>query len=322
MLRRLAILPMIVLLAVVSSARTAEQTSAKSPEAEIRKAIAAVEESFNRGDAKGLAACWAADGEFIGPQGHRITGRPDIAAAFSEFLTAQKTSKLRLGVASWRLVADNVATVDLLAEMTPPPEGVEAEPVSTAVLVRRDGQWLIASMRETPSGEPSHHVRLKCLEWLVGDWAAESTGASGISVRSTCDWTANGSYLIRKFTVEVQKGSVRSGTEVIGWDPRLHRIRSWTFASDGGLGESTWTRDGEHWMVVYTGTQADGGDVSAVHVVTPAEGDTLIVRSKDRVVNGEKQPDLPEVKLKRRAARDEAKPKPSEPANPPRQVLP
>ena len=279
--RHFILLPIVMVLAAVLVARAAEKAGEKSPEAEIRQAIAALEENFNRGDAKGLAACWTPDGEFIGPRGERIVGRQNIEAAFSEFLAAHKTSKLRLGIASWRLVADDVALVDLLTEMTPVPEGVEAEPASTAVLVKRDGRWLIGSMHETLSREPSHYLRLKGLEWMVGDWAAEGTGESGISVRSTCDWTANESYLIRKFTVERKKGVVRSGTEVIGWDPRLRRIRSWTFDSDGGFGESTWTHDGRRWTIAYTGTLANGGDVSSVHVVTPVDADTA-----DRPVEG------------------------------------
>ena len=115
---------------------------------------------------------------------------------------------------------------------------------------------------------------------------------------------------------------VHGGTEVIGWDPRLHRIRSWTFDSDGGFGESTWTHDGRRWIIAYTGTLANGDDVSAVHVVTPVDADTMTVQSKDRMIDGQRQPDLPEVTLKRRPGQDETKSKAGEPANPPRHVLP
>jgi uncharacterized protein (TIGR02246 family) len=320
--RHFVLLPIVMVLVAVPFARAAEKPGEKSQGGEIRKAIATLEEIFNRGDAKSLATCWTPDGEFVGPRGERIDGRAKIEGAFRDFLAAHPTSKLRLGVVSWRLVADDVALVDLVSEMTPAPEGLEAEPASTAVLVKREGRWLIGSMHETQSGEPSHHICLKGLQWMLGDWAAESAGESGVSVRSTCDWTSNGNYLIRKFTTEVKQGAVRSGTEVIGWNPRIHRIRSWTFDSEGGFGESTWTRDGNRWIIAYTGTLADGGDVSATHVVTIVDADTLTVQSKDRVINGEKQPDLAAVKLKRRTAQDEAKSKPSEPAKLPKHVLP
>ena len=316
-------LPSIVMILVaVSLARAAEKAGENSREGEIRKTIASLEENFNRSDVKNLAACWTPDGEFVGPRGERIDGREKIEAAFRDFHATHPNSKLRLNIVSWRLVADDVALVDLIAEMTPVPEGLEAEPSSAMVLVKRDGRWLIGSMHETLSSAPSHRIRLKNLQWMVGHWEEENAGELGVSVRSTCDWTASGSYLIRKFTTEGKNGMVLAGTEVIGWDPRTNRIRSWIFDSDGGFGESMWTRDGDRWIVKHVGTLADGGDVSVTHIVTPVDANTVTIQSKDRSVNGQRQSDLPEVKLKRRPAGDEAKSKPGEPPKPPRQVLP
>ncbi len=280
-----------------------------------------MEESFNHGDAKGLAACWAPDGEFVGPRGQRIEGREKIEAAFREFLAAHPNAKLQLAVASCRLLGDDVAVVDLLPKLTPAPEELEAEPVSTAVLVKRDGRWMIGSMHESVSAGPSPYAHLRHLQWMVGDWTSETKGESRMSAQTTCDWTRNGSYLIRKFTVKRGSSVPLAGTEVIGWDPRGNRIRSWTFDSNGGFGESVWTRDDGRWIVKYTGTLADGSDVSATHIITPVGADTITVQFKDRVVNGEKQPDLPEATLKRRAP-SETKSKSSEPASPPRKVLP
>jgi uncharacterized protein (TIGR02246 family) len=321
MSRHFAFLPIVVALATASALMAAEKHPARAEkqEAEIRQTLATLEESFNRGDAKRLAACWAPDGEFVGPREERIDGRAKIEAAFDSFLASHKNSKLRLGLVSWRLVADDVALVDLVSEMTPVPEGLTAEPTSSAVMVKRDGHWLIGRMHEAFSSLPSHRIHLMKLDWLVGNWVSESPKDSGISVQSTCDWTANGSYLIRKFTVEAKSGVVSGGTEVIGWDPRTHRIRSWTFDSDGGFGESTWTQEGDRWIVRHVGTTPDGGDASATHVVSIADANTLTVQSKDRTVDGVKKPDLPEVKLTRRTAKDEAKVKPAEP---PRNVLP
>jgi uncharacterized protein (TIGR02246 family) len=319
--RHYAILSIVMALAAATIAAAADKAGEKSSEDDIRGAIAALEGSFNRGDVKSLAACWTPEGDFLGPSGERIVGREKIGAAFRDFFAAHPTTKLRLNVASWRLLTDNVAMVELVPQMTPIPDSLEAEPASSVVLVKRDGKWLIENMHEAVGGEPSHRVHLMGLAWLVGDWAAESAGEAGVAVRSTCDWTNSGNFLIRKFTVEAKKKIVRGGTEVIGWDARNRRIRSWTFDSDGGFGESVWTRDGGHWIVAYTGTRADGGDVTATHVVTLADANTLTIRSKDHVVDGQKQPDMPEVTLKRRPVSDEPKTKPSVPAKP-RHVLP
>lgn len=306
--RHSAILSLALALSVAPYCHADGRPVDKSTEAEIRQAVAALQDCFNRGDAKGLAACWAPDGEFVGPAGNRIVGNERIEIAFGEYFAAHKDSKLQLGIASWRLVADDVALVDLMTELTPVPENLHSEPVSTMVLVQRDGRWKIGSMYEMLSIVPSHRLQLKKLQWLVGDWMEEKGDPSNVSLRNTCDWNSTGQYLIRKFLVEGEKGETLSGTEIIGWDPRAHRIRSWSFEPDGGFGESTWTRDGEQWVIDHRGTPTNGGDLSVTYLVTLLDADTLKVEAKDRMVNGEKQPALPEITLKRLGVSDKAEP--------------
>ena len=303
---------------LAEDAKTAEQKS----EQDIRKLLTEMEENFNRRDAKGLAACWTPHGDFVGQNGERVEGRDNIEKGFRESFAARKDSKLQILVLSLRVIGEGFALVDAIAAVKPQATTTAGEPAFHLVLVKRDDRWLIESARDTISRVSRQTQQLKELEWLVGDWAEEGTRESGVSVHSTCDWTIGDRYLIRKFSAEGKNGLVRGGTEVIGWDPRTHRIRSWMFDSDGSFGESVWTRDGNRWIVKHTGTLADGSDASVTLIVTPVDADTVTVQSKDHVVNGEKQPDLPEVKLKRRPAPAETKSKPSEPANPPRHVLP
>jgi uncharacterized protein (TIGR02246 family) len=320
MLRFVSILPIFVAAIALSTVHAADNPSGSPRDGDIRQAVAAVEDSFNRGDAKGLAACWAPDGEFVGPRGERIDGRDKIEAAFREFLAKHQNAKLRLGVVSVRHVADDVALVDLVATMTPGPEGLQGEPSSSMVLVRRDGRWWIGSMRETIDSAPSHHGQLKNLSWMVGDWIVEDPGKSGVSMHSTCDWTASGSFLIRKFSVEGKNGLVMAGTEVIGWDPRLRQIRSWTFDADGGFGESLWVREGNRWMVKYMGTLADGNAVTVTHILTPVDANSLTLQSKDRTLNDQRQADMPEVTVTRSSPPKEPALTPRQPAKP--RVLP
>jgi uncharacterized protein (TIGR02246 family) len=321
MSRHFSLLPLVIFLAAPVSIPAAERAGEQSAEREIRKAIAALEESFNRSDAKSLAACWTPDGEFISTRGQRFAGREKIEGAYREFLAAHKDSKLRLNLVSCRLVAEDVAMADLVAEMTPAPEGLEAEPACSMVLVKRDGRWQIGGMHEATSGASSRHIRLKNLSWLVGDWDEEGAGGPDGVVRSNYEWTPGGSYLIRKFTVAGETAGASSGMELIGWDPRSHRIRSWTFDFDGGFGESVWTYDGDRWMIRYTGVLTGGGDVSATHVMTVVDADTVALRSARRFLNGVRQPDITEVQLKRRPGQGEAKSKPAGPSNP-RQAVP
>jgi uncharacterized protein (TIGR02246 family) len=278
-----------------------------------------MQNSFNRGDAKALAACWATDGEFIGPDNQRIIGRDKIEAAFQDFLKKHPKSKLWLGIAGMHPVTDDVIVVDLFSDMTPIPDGLDSEPISSAVLVRHNDQWLIGSIHETAGCSPSYRVHLKKLQWLIGHWTEDGKKSPNIAVQSDCDWNTSGAYLIRKFSVTGPSGKVVDGTEIVGWDPREHRIHSWTFKSDGSFGQSIWTQDGDRWTVAHTGTLPNGGDIAVTYIVTPVNDDTMTVASKDRRINGESQPALPEVTLKRSST----KVAPQTPSlEPPKHVLP
>ncbi len=302
-----------------SFAASAEKSDDKALEKEVRQAITAVQDCFNRGDAKALATCWTADGEFVGPRGEEIAGREKIEAAFAAFMKANANAKLQLGITSIRRLAEDVVLVNLLSEMTPAPEGVESEPVSTVVLVRRDGSWLVADMHESVGAAPGNRVYLKRLQWLVGHWAEAEGESALVSVHCSCDWNASGNYLIRKFSAVRKSGVELNGTEIIAWDPCERRIRSWTFNSDGSFGESVWTRDGDRWIIKHTGALPNGGDMSVTYYVTPVGADTMKIASKDRLIDGNTQPELPEVTMKRQAAAEKAASPSAEPAT---KVLP
>ena len=277
--------------------------------------LAQLETGFNEGDAKGLAACWAENGEFVGPSGARATGRENIESQFQETSAARKGSKLQIHVNHLRLVNEGLALVEAVAEVKPAPTTGGA-PVTAFVLVKTNGRWLIESARETIAHLPPQVNHLKDLEWLLGDWASE-TSKTGITLRTTCDWTANQAFLIRKFRVEGKEAILHGGTEIIGWDPRSSRIRSWVFDADGGFGENVWVHDGSRWLIKYSGTLADGSEASATHILTSVDAATATLQSKDRVVNGAAQPDIPETTLKRQvetkpAAKVDEVPKPVE----------
>ncbi len=259
----------------------------QSPSRAIRGLLDELEAGFSRGDAKRLAACWTAGGDFAGPA-ERVEGRENIEKAFRDFFAAHKGGQLKLRLTSLRLASEDLAFVETVSDVkSNTTEGTGENSVLSLVLARRDGRWLIESARETAAGTPSPAQHLKALEWMVGDWSDGVSPQNGLSVRSTCDWTANRTFLIRKFKVEGPDIS-RLGTEVIGWDPRGQRIRSWVFDSDGGFGENVWVRDGNRWLVRHTGTRPDGSDASATNVLTVVDADTVTVQSKDRMAGGQR----------------------------------
>ena len=257
-MQRLFALACAVVLVLPAGVAFAQGKKAGEPAAnqEIGKLLSEMEDSFNRGDAKALAACWTPGGEFVGPGGERMEGREDIEKGFQAAFAANKNTRLALRVLSLRVVSEGVALVDAVAEVQPVPASGESN--SELVLVKRDGRWLIDSARDTIRHAASQTQHLKPLEWMTGDWGNPVSSKDGVSVQSGCDWTANRAFLIRKYKVEGQGDLLHGGTEIIGWDPPARRIRSWDFDSDGGFGESVWVQDGNRWLIHFAGLWPTG----------------------------------------------------------------
>lgn len=287
------------LLAPTTIAHAQNKADSNREKQEVAKVVGQYQAALNSGDAKAAAALFTETGDHIGPKGRRIEGRKELERNYALFLETHKSFTVVMAITSVRLLDESHAIVDAEVEVEPAIAEIPAEPRSTLVLVRHDGRWLIESARDTLNYEPSNYRHLNPLEWLVGDWKNDPAAAGGASIRSNCDWADNRSFLIRKFSTTLRGQTAVSGTEVIGWDPREHQIRSWDFDSDGGYGQSSWNRDGNRWIIKRSGVQPDGSQISATHVVTLLDADTLLLQASDRLRNGEKQPGVDPTLVRR-----------------------
>ena len=284
---------------------------------DVRKVATAYMAAFNKGDAEAVAALWTPNGDFIGPRGELIKGRDAIQKGFEDFFALNQDTRLKIGITSIRFVGTDVAVLDGTTEVTPPLQGPPAEVRATVILVKRGDRWLIESARDTLTYTPSNYNQLKELEWLIGDW--EDTGdESDVSVESTCGWTMNKNFVIRKFSAQVRGRISAAGTQVIGWDPREDAIRSWVFDSTGGFAQAVWKREGNRWIITASGVLQDGTEVSSTNVVTRVDDDTFTFWSGHRTTNGQPEPDVEEIEVRRKtppAARQDGPILPREPAH-------
>jgi hypothetical protein len=44
----------------------------------------------------------------------------------------------------------------------------------TNVHVKKDGQWLLSAVRDSPSTPPSNYEHLRGLDWVIGDWVGQT----------------------------------------------------------------------------------------------------------------------------------------------------
>jgi hypothetical protein len=85
----------------------------------------------------------------------------------------------------------------------------------------------------TPRLPSSNYEQLRSLEWMVGNWVAKS---SGQSLELSCEWTAKRNFLLRKYILKNADGPIKTGMQIIGWDPVEGEIHSWVIDSDAGFG--------------------------------------------------------------------------------------
>ena len=121
--------------------------------------------------------------------------------------------------------------------LEPAPAGAAGVNQYTAVHVKLDGKWLMASVRDTRIDAPPAVSCAADLEWLVGTWVAEE---HGIKSESICRWVADGRFLERSYTTTQVDGTKSSGVQLVGWDPEGGHVQSWNFSPDGGHAVGAW----------------------------------------------------------------------------------
>ena len=195
--------------------------------------------AFAAGDAKALSAFWKSDGEIVDAEGMRTLGRAAIEKTFAVFFANNPGSKITIKLLSAKADGEGVIVAEICPKIDPPISKSICEVGAMVVLVKeKDSKWLIEGVREK-NPLPASYEQLKPLEWLVGDWAVNAKKAEHVSFSMHCHWTENKSFLICMYTAK-HLDVVRHGTEVIGWDAKEKKIRSWTFGSNGGFTEGFW----------------------------------------------------------------------------------
>jgi uncharacterized protein (TIGR02246 family) len=255
----------------------------------IRANVAAFERAYNAGDAKAVAALFTPDGQAEDKDGNISEGRKAIEQTFKDIFADAPQKRLEITVESIRFLGPDVAVETGTTKETPAPGETPDYDRYTVVHVKRDGKWQMALARDSEGDPPTSHDRLEPLAWLVGEWVDDG---GGVVVRSTCRWSEDGNFLLQEFNLQIEGRDGMKVSQRIGWDAVAKCIRSWVFDSEGGFGESTWTRNGNNWLIRATGVRPDGKTASATNVLVPAGKDAYVWRSTDRVVGDEMAPSV------------------------------
>ncbi len=276
----------------------AQVSADNSPE---KTAIAAndraYEAAYAKADAKALADFFADDAQYTADDGHTYDGRAAIEKSIKETFEARKGTRLAINLESVRVLSPDVVMEKGSTTVTAK-NGETSGAQYAAFYVKKDGQWKISQLIETPLGDPSPHDQLSELAWLVGDWE-EADKSDNLTVRSQYVWARGDNFITHNVTVKRGDETTLEGWQVIGWDPVERCIRSWTFDDEGGFSQGHWTRQGQRWLVRETGVTPDGSRTGAEISLTKVGDDRFTWESNNRTLDGDPQPGINRIEIKR-----------------------
>jgi uncharacterized protein (TIGR02246 family) len=208
-------------------------------EAALRTRAEAFVAAFAQGDAKALAAFWTPDGDYMDQTGRHLKGREAIEHAYQQFFSKHQGVTLGITMTSIRVMTPDLAIEDGTTDVRPVDGGPPRRARYVVIHLKQDGQWCLASVRETVIGHtrsnglivpgavddavfspPAHDEHLRELEWLIGDWGDAGDTAAEAQVSFT--WAAHQNFIVASLTTMRKDLPVGSASQWIGWDPVAH----------------------------------------------------------------------------------------------------
>lgn len=243
-------------------------------------------DSYAAKDAEAIGQLFTEEAEFLDEEGVKTEGRAAIVERYqSVFEEAPNVVIESINIENVRFIGNDVAVeagivVSALSDTHP-------RVTSRYAAIHRkgaDGEWKIEILKDFPATEPTRQQHLAQLEWMVGDWVNEDRESV---VKTTCDWSEDGNYLLRRFSVEFPNGLQLSGVQRTGWDPILKKLRSWTFDSEGGFMTGTWTRTDDGWLLTSNGVSSDGQPVTSTAVYRMVDSEMIEWNYSNLIIGNE-----------------------------------
>lgn len=256
-------------------------------------------DAYAKRDSAAIGQLFTRNAEFYDEFGELTVGRDAIVDMFQEvFDTTPDALVDEINIERVRFITDSVAMEEGVVATTTYPGGPREISRYIALHVKeKDGEWRINTLKDFTREKGTRGEQLSQLAWLIGEWVSEDPSSV---VHTTCEWSADGNFLLRRFTVKIANKPVMNGVQRIGWDPIRREIRSWVFDSEGGYVEGTWKRNGDQWLVTSRGFNAAGDAATGVAVYTIVDAERIIWQHRNLVVGNELREDTDPIVMVRR----------------------
>lgn len=252
---------------------------------EVATAEEAFTKAFNEAKPDALVESFLPEGELVTENGSVYRGKEELKGLFTQYFTEFPGAKLGLDIESIRPLGENLVIEEGTRYL-----GINDQPLTqvryVATLMKKDGKWLLASLREfySPPAETPGSF-LEPMAWMVGDWVSEGNGAK---VKINYRWSEGGNYLLGTFeTIQDDQVAMKS-EQRIGYDPLTGKIRSWLFDEDGGYADGYWTLLEDEWVLKSQAVGPDGTVGFATITVSPLDENRFRMVGSDRVVGDQR----------------------------------
>lgn len=256
-------------------------------------------DAYANRDSAAIGEMFTEDAEFLDEFGVRTQGRDNIVAMFQEvFDTSSGAAVEEIIIERVRPITDDV----VVEEGTVVASASADSPSHTTRYVAlhkkgSDGKWRINTLKDFPREAGSRQEQLEQMTWFIGEWVNQDE--DGI-VHTECDWSDDGNYLLRRFTVQTFDGREMSGVQRIGWDSAHKKLRSWTFDSEGGFFNGLWTQQGAQWLLTIVGVTAQGETVTGTAVYTVIDSEMITWHYRNLIIGNQIQEDSEPVTMVKR----------------------
>jgi uncharacterized protein (TIGR02246 family) len=248
--------------------------------AEIRKATEKLTTAFGQGKSDELAAMFLVNGELIDEEGTVYQGQKEIKELAAAFFEKFPGTQVRNEIDSIRIVGP--VAIQEGKRVTTAKDGATSTVRYIGVLSKTDQGWRIASLRDfADEAMPTPGEFLSPLTWLVGDWINEGADAR---VKITYRWSEDKNFILGDILVTKNDQIVMKSSQRIGWDALHGSPRSWTFDSDGGFAEATWTQVEDTWIVRSSATMPDGQTGSALLKIVNEGNGRYVMAGSNRII--------------------------------------
>ena len=142
------------------------QDTSSAAEAEIRALYRQLLNAWNQRNADAMASLFTEDGDSIGFDGSQMSGRAEIASTLRQIFTNHITPPYVGKVRSVRLLSAEAAMLRAVVGMVPPGQmdlAPQLNAIQTIVAVKRNSQWRIALLQNTPAQFHGHPELVQAL---------------------------------------------------------------------------------------------------------------------------------------------------------------